>query len=199
MKQIKLNKFARSADQIIESVRGGKVVVLPFDTVYGLVANPFDELAIEKIYKIKGRSFDKPIALIFSSVEMLKKYISISAEQEKYILSKTPGAHTFILPWTVGDKKKFSSHYQKLEKIGLRIPDYQFILDFVGKIGQPIAATSANISGQPNCWTTDDFIDQIKNQIDEPDWIIDAGEMPKNPPSEVIDISNLQNIKILRN
>ncbi|MEI8060884.1 MAG: L-threonylcarbamoyladenylate synthase [Candidatus Berkelbacteria bacterium] len=183
---------------ISAAIKSGKVSVLPFDTVYGLVANPFDDAAIEKIYKIKGRDFDKPIALIFSSVEMLNKHISISPDQEKFITEKVPGAYTFILPWSAGDRTKFSSHYQKLEKIGIRIPNYEFILNLVEELGQPIAATSANVSNMPNCWKIDDFLLQIADQQEKPDLIVNAGELPKNPPSEVIDITDISSLKILR-
>ncbi|MEI6144236.1 MAG: L-threonylcarbamoyladenylate synthase [Candidatus Berkelbacteria bacterium] len=183
---------------ISTSIKSGQVIVLPFDTVYGLVANPFDNAAMEKIYKIKGRDFDKPIALIFSSVNMLKDYISISAAQEKFIEEKAPGAYTFILPWSDLDRKKFSSQYQKLEKIGIRIPNYEFVLNIVEELGQPVAATSANVSNMPNCWKVTNFLRQIADQQESPDLIINAGELPKNPPSEVIDISNLENIEVLR-
>lgn len=185
-------------DVIIEAIEDNKTAVLPFDTVYGLVANPFDDKAMAKIYKIKGRDFDKPIALIFSSVDMLTEYITLSKDQEDFIQNKVPGTYTFILPWLEGDRKKFSSGYQKLEKIGIRIPNYQFILGLVEELGEPIAATSANISDQPNCWSVDEFSDQTKNQNDLPDLIIDVGELPKNPPSEVIDISDQNNLKVLR-
>jgi len=179
-------------------ILSGQAVVLPFDTVYGLVANPFDSEAIGEIYKIKGRDFNKPIALIFSSVEMLKKYITLSKDQEDFIRDKVPGAYTFILPWSDTDKEKFSPQYQKLEKIGIRIPDYKFILDIVKKLGQPIAATSANVSGMDNCWNIDDFMTQIGNKSEKPNLIINVGKLPKNPPSEVIEISDLNNVSVLR-
>ncbi|MCX6810903.1 MAG: L-threonylcarbamoyladenylate synthase [Candidatus Berkelbacteria bacterium] len=196
MKIEKINQL--KIDSICQMIKSGQIVVLPFDTVYGLVANPFDDTAIQRIYDIKGRDFDKPIALIFSSVEMLTKYISISKDQEGFIRDRVPCAYTFILPWSKGDKEKFSPQYQKLGKIGIRIPDYKFILELVEKLDQPIAATSANVSGMENCWAVNDFQKQIRNQTEKPDLIIDTSELAKNPPSEVIDISNIENISTLR-
>jgi len=198
MKIIRINDWPKLRSDVKDALNNGQVIILAFDTVYGLVANPFDDAAVKKVYKIKGRDFDKPIALIFSSLEMLKRYISISAEQEQFIRDKVPGSYTFILPWGENDRKKFSFQYQKLEKIGVRIPNYRFILDFVEEIGQPIAATSANVSGEPNCWSINEFLKQIKNQKEKPDYIVDAGRLVKNPPSEVIDISNIKDIAVLR-
>ncbi len=193
-----INKI--DAATIIEAISSGKTVVMPFDTVYGLMANPFDDLAMEKIYQIKGRDFNKPIALIFSSIHMLKKFIPlISTETERYIAEKVPGGYTFILPWSKKDRRKFSLHYQKLDKIGFRIPDNKLLLDLISQHGKPIAATSANISGKENCWSADEFINQIKNQKEKPDYIFDGGELIASQPSKVIDISSTSDIKILRN
>lgn len=180
-------------------IKTGKTIALPFDTVYGIIADPFNDDAIDNIYKIKGRDFDKPVALIFSSAEMLKKYIDIDIDVENFIAEKVPGAYTFIFPWPESEKAKFAQRYQKLEKVGMRIPGCQPILDLVEELGHPIAATSANISGEPNCWSAEEFIEQIKDNEYKPDLIIDGGALEKNPPSEVIDISNLNQIKVLRN
>ena len=198
MKKIDITLYPKCKLEIIKAVKKGKTAVFPFDTVYGLIADPFNFAAIHRIYEIKGRDYSKPIAMIFTSVEMLKDYISLSREQEKFISDRTPGAYTFIISWQAKDRKKFSSQYQKLEKIGIRIPNHEFVLDFVKNISQPIAATSANISGMPNCWSIDDFTLQMKNSEFKPNYVVDAGKLPTNPPSEVIDISDPSSISTLR-
>ena len=198
MKMTNIVDYPKFRTEIVKAIRNGETAVLPFDTVYGLAANPFCDDSMDRLYKIKGRNFNKPVALIFASIEMLKKFISISSDQEKFICQRTPGEYTFIIPWRIRDKKKFSKHYQKLEKIGARIPNYKFILDFAKEIDQPIAATSSNVSGNDNCWNVDDFLEQINNSNFKPDFIIDAGELSKNPPSEIIDISDINNIETLR-
>lgn len=188
-----------SLKQLSLQLKDGKVLVLPFDTVYGIVADPFNEEAIDKIYKIKGRDFNKPIALIFSSVEMLSRHIEIDEDLRKFIDTKVPGAYTFIFPWSDNEKNKFAKQYHNLEKVGIRIPDYKFILELVEELDQPLAATSANVSEKPNCWSIDEFVNQIEGNEHKPDLIVDAGELDKNPPSEVIDISSLANIETIRN
>ncbi|MFA5158349.1 MAG: L-threonylcarbamoyladenylate synthase [Patescibacteria group bacterium] len=192
MKKLDIKKIA-------QEINSGKAIVLPFDTVYGLVANPFNTDAMNKIYNIKGRDFNKPIALIFSSVDMVKQYINLDKKVETFIKAKTPGAYTFIFPWSKKERSHFANQYHSLEKVGIRIPDNKNILDLIKKLGQPIAATSANVSDQPNCWSVQEFESQIKDNEYQPDLIIDGGVLSKNPPSEVVDISNIEEIKILRN
>lgn len=185
-------------EQSSKIIKNGGTVVLPFDTVYGIIADPFNDDAIKKLYEIKGRNFNKPIALIFSSLAMLKKYIKVDSDAEKFITEKVPGPYTFIFPWSKDEKAKFAKHYQNFDKVGIRIPNFQNILNLVDALDQPIAATSANISGAPNCWSPDDFINQIKNKSDKPNLLIDGGQLEKNLPSTVIDISSTNDFKILR-
>ena len=183
---------------ISATIKNGGTIVLPFDTVYGIIADPLNFDAIQKIYKVKGRDFNKPIALIFSSVSMLKRYLEVDKDAEDFVTKKIPGPYTFIFPWTDDEKIKFAPQYQKLDKIGVRIPDSKYILDLVDYLDQPIAATSANISGEPNCWSADEFVSQIKNNTVKPYLIFDGGPIEKNQPSQVIDISSLSDIKVLR-
>jgi len=198
MKIIKNENYPSFSRQVAQCIRDGGVAAVPFDTVYGLVGNPLSDVSMEKIYKIKGRDFSKPVALVFSSLLQLQEYIKLSPNHLRALSKAVPGRYTFILPFDIQDRLKFSDRYQQLEKIGVRIPDNAFVKNLIEDIGLPIAATSANISGQENCWSADEFLDQIKNSTETPDYIIDAGQIKKLPPSEVIDISDPENPLVLR-
>lgn len=198
MKIIKFDKFQIKKIKIAKEILAGKTVVLPFDTVYGLVANPFSETGMKNLYAIKGRDFNKPIALIFSDVKGILKYVKISKEQFNFMDSRLPGPFTFLLKIKSSSKKRLSSCYKNLKLIGVRVPNQPLVLDLVSTIGQPIAATSANISGGDNCWSVNDFLQQIKNSDTFPNFIVDAGKIVKNQPSKIFDLSDIKKIKELR-
>jgi tRNA threonylcarbamoyl adenosine modification protein YjeE len=82
--------------------------------------------------------------------------------------------------------------------IGVRIPDYQLLLDLIKEYGKPITATSANMSYKPAPYSIDKLIQNLpKKSLDMIDLIIDAGELPQNPPSTVLD-TTLNTLSILR-
>jgi L-threonylcarbamoyladenylate synthase len=198
MKIIQKSNFFNFEKQLVKACREGGTIVMPFDTMYALVANPFNDQSIDQLYKIKGRDFNKPVSLAFSSASQILEYIRMSSQQELLINKSVPGDYTFILPFDVRDRKNFSNQYRKLDKIGIKITNDKFVIDFIEKVGHPIAATSANISDMPNCWSADDFLNQIRSSEAKPDYVIDGGTILETPPSEVVDISDTKQPKVLR-
>lgn len=180
--------------EIISALKNDGTVVFAFDTVYGLVADPRSEKAIDKIYRIKGRDFKKPIALVFADMNDLDRYVDIDSNGYKKIKKLLPGSYTLI-----AKNKHFkflSKHYEKLDDLGFRIPDNKVITELIKEYDSPIAATSANVSGMDNCWSASSFLDQIQNQEFKPDLVIDSGKIEENKPSKVIDLTNN---KVIRN
>lgn len=75
--------------------------------------------------------------------------------------------------------------------VGIRIPDYPLILKIIKAFGKPITSTSANISGAKNPWSIQDILETTpKQKLELIDLIIDAGQLPKRPPSTVIDTTH---------
>jgi len=169
----------------VKSIREGKVLVCPTDTVYGLVADATNEKAVEKIYKIKKRSREKPIPIFVKDIEMAKSLAKISPDQEKFLKKVWPGKITVVLQ----SKDKGT--------IGLRIPKYKFLLDLIKHIDRPLTGTSANISGKPPSTKIKEVISQFKSQKYQLDLILDAGNLPKSKPSTVLDLTKFPP-KILR-
>lgn len=196
MEIVKVNSGFSKIDKISQVINAGGTVVMPFDTVYGLIADPTNQSAMEMIYKIKGRDFQKPIALVFDSLDRASEYGNFNKSNRKYIKDHTPGKYTFITKFNLSGQKNLSSHYQKLDKIGIRIPDFDLVIDLIKLLNKPIAATSANVSGEQNCWSASDFITQIKENKYKPDLVIDCGLIELSAPSKVID---LEDSKIIRN
>lgn len=86
-----------SITKIAKSIKAGEVLVLPTDTVYGIVSDAFNGEAVRKIYELKNREYSNPMSVVVSNIEMVKKVAKNISETEKKIIEKfLPGALTII-------------------------------------------------------------------------------------------------------
>jgi len=185
--------LAETIKKAAKSIKEGRIIILPTDTVYGFVADAKNKKAVEKLFKIKKRKKEKPIPIFVKNIEMAKKLVLIDKEQEKFLKKVWPGKVTVVL-----ERKKGQNLYGLDRKtVAIRIPDYRFLNILLKKINRPLTGTSANISGKPTSTKIKEVINQFKNQKHQPDLIIDAGNLPKNRPSKVVDLRG-RKIKILR-
>jgi len=185
--------FEEIIGKAMKFIKEGRVVVLPTDTVYGLAADAANKKAVERLFKIKKRKRNKPIPIFVKDIEAAKKIAEIDKKQEKFLKKVWPGKVTAVLK-----KKKEQKIYGVDKKtIGLRIPKYKFITALLFKINRPLTGTSANISGKPASIKIEEALKQFENERYQPDIILDAGNLPKNKPSKVVDLTG-KKIKILR-
>jgi L-threonylcarbamoyladenylate synthase len=145
----------------VRILRHGGVVVAPTETVYGLLARWSDEAARERIYQLKRRPADKRLQMLAPSLAAaesagLLPHPALSALAAGF----WPGALTVVAPARNNDS------------IGLRIPAHPFILAVLQKLGEPLAATSANLSGKPPAVNADAA---VKDLDGAPDLLVDGG------------------------
>lgn len=193
--KIKQKNFEELVAITVKSIRQGKVIVSPTDTVYGLIADATNKKAVEKIFKIKKRPENKPLPVFIKDLAQVKELVKIDKTQEKFLKSVWPGATTLVF-----ERKKSKIKLYGLDKktIALRIPKYKLIIEIIKKLKRPLAETSANISGKPTSNKIKEITSQFKNQKYQPDLILDAGDLPRKKPSIVLDLTILPP-KILRN
>lgn len=200
--------------KIRQALESGQVLVLPTDTVYGLVADATNNQAVKKIFIIKDRPTDKPIGIFVKDMAMAKRFAEINLQQEEILKKYWPGPTTFIFrikplaetglnpvsasrspgtrPGLVpGQKHNFVCRELLAggRTIGMRIPDYKLFLRLFNGIDFPLAQTSANISGQASPLKATEIISQFKNRHLKPDLIVDAGYLGENQASTVIDLT----------
>lgn len=195
MKILKIGSknFAEVIKIVIKSIKKGEVIVLPTDTVYGLITDATNKKAVEKIVKIKGRAEKKPLSKFIKSIKEAKKFARINKSQENFLKKVWPGKVTVVLK-----KNKGKKVYEVGKRmIGLRIPNYKLINILLKKLNRPLIGTSANISGKQASTKIKEIIRQFENQKYQPDLIIDKGNLPKSKPSAVIDITE-EEFKVLR-
>ena len=174
--------------------RGG-VVVCATDTGYLLGVNGLNPGAIQKIYQIKGRAFDKPLHLVAADLRMVKILAEVDERAEQIMQYFWPGPLTLIL------KKKPlvpDSLVSGLANVGLRIPDNAFLLRLVQMAGVPITATSANRSGYNTPYTIEQVLTELGEAVRHVDLFIDQGETRHGSPSTIFDLTRTPP-QILRN
>jgi len=223
MEIIKLTKsnYRSVVKQAINILKQGGVIVYPTETAYGLGADFFNPQAIKKIYQIKGRNYRKPLSIIASSFTMAQGLVKFDKLGLKLAKKYWPGALTLILQdarhnrqetpakgWsalrrqsfgasaTSGRKKSQISNL-KSQTLGLRISSNKLAATIVGRLGRPLTATSANISGKSELYSAKEAVKEFGRRKFKPDLIIDAGRLPQRKVSTIAQI-NKGRIKILR-
>ena len=177
-------------DQAAAVIQAGGMVAFPTDTVYGIGVSAFDEKAIEKIYDVKGRSHLKAIPILVGDEENLAQITPpIPLYIQQIIDNFWPGPLTLVLPM----RSELPGNLSPWPTIGLRLPDHDIIRRLLQETG-PLAATSANLSGEPSALTADEVLQQLEGRID---LILDGGPVPGGQASTVLDCSG-EKMKVLR-
>lgn len=145
-----------AADQVVEALLAGAVVVLPTDTVYGLVALPGDEAATTLLFDLKGRRHDSPIAVLCADVRQAMELIApedaaaVRAVAERW----WPGPLTLVCR----RHPNVDLHLGLPDTtVGLRVPDHPLVRAVAQRVG-PLAATSANRHGEPTAATAEEAL-----------------------------------------
>lgn len=159
----------------------GAVLLVPTETVYGLICKADDTAAIDRIYRMKHRDSAKQLGCFASTADQLqlKQDDRVQMLIDKYC----PGAITIVAARKDGST------------VGFRIPDHPFLQELLNRTGLVLAQTSANRSGRPNALTVDEALAEL---TENPDIVVDAGPIPADAQaSTVVDASGPE-LRILR-
>jgi len=159
----------------------GGVVAAPTDTVYGLLARADRPEAIKEIYRLKGRDYRKPLVLL--AVEADALVAEPSEIYQRLSRGLWPGGLTLVVRASPQVK---DWGLDSRGTVGLRCPADDFLRNLIQAAGIPLASTSANRSGQPECYSAGEV---LKNLKAAPDLLIEGGQRRRLRPSTVLDIS----------
>lgn len=167
-----------------ELIRAGELVAVPTETVYGLAGNGLDASAVEKIYEVKGRPEVKPLSLMVPGVDALHIY-GRNVSRGAVVLAERfwPGPLTIVVE---ADKKIPGIVRAGGETVGLRCPDSDKTLALLELCGVPLAAPSANPSGDPSPKTVEEVAAYFDGRIAA---IIDGGVCGLGRESTIVDLS----------
>ena len=177
-------------NDLIKNIEDGNLVIVPTDTVYGISCDATNKEAIEKVFIAKQRE-QKPLIVMVSNIDMLKKYVKNINDLEQQLIDKYwPNTLTILF-------EKNDNLLEEItcgsEYVGIRMPDNKLLLELMNKINKPIISTSANISGNSVITNTNLIEPELKKYIS---YIYDDGEKT-NVASTLVKVEN-NKIKILR-
>jgi L-threonylcarbamoyladenylate synthase len=182
-----INQRQVNLDDIVSTLKKNGLVIMPSETLYGAFVDATNQKSINKLNEYKARPFGKPYSVAVTNQEMAERYVDLNKTAKNLYKNFLPGPLTVV---SKGKHKVAKGVESENGTLGIRIPSYKLILDVVKKLGKPITATSANASYQKRPYKIDDILENLsEKQKGLIDLIIDAGELPHNEPSTVIDTS----------
>ncbi len=193
--RVDLSSLKRSEVRMIgEMVRGGGVVAMPTDTVYGLCTIMDREESLIRIYKIKGRSGAKPLPVLVDSLEMARSIAKIDPRMERILRDIWPNKISVILQRRASVPDLLTSG---TDRVMVRWADSTFVNAVIASVGRPITATSANISGKRPISDGRLLRREFLGRVHKPDMIVDAGRISEsNEPSTIIDLAGKRPILV---
>ena len=182
---------AEAITAAIDTVKSGRLVVMPTDTVYGIGADAFDSRAVASLLAAKGRGRDMPVGVLVGSWHTIAGLVySVPDAAHELIRAFWPGALSLVvqqapsLQWDLGDARG---------TVMLRMPLQPVALEMLREIG-PMAVSSANISGQPAATTAAEAQRQLGDLVDV---YLDGGPSEQQAASTIVDLTG-EAPKILR-
>jgi L-threonylcarbamoyladenylate synthase len=167
----------------ISAAKGGRLVVLPTDTVYGIGADAFDSDAVAALLAAKGRGRDMPVGVLVGSWHTIDGLVyAVPPSARELIQAFWPGAlslvvrHAPSLQWDLGNSAG---------TVMLRMPLHPVAIDLLREVG-PMAVSSANISGSPAALTAQDARTQLGERVEV---YLDSGPSPQGAASTIVDLT----------
>ena len=157
---------------------------IPTETVYGLAANAYSDLATSKIFKLKKRPKNNPLIVHYYSLENLKKDCKINQNFIKLYKKFCPGPINFILK--LKSKNKISKNVTNKKKtLAVRFPKHSLTRKLLKELDFPLAAPSANISTKVSAVSKKDVKEEFGNKIK---FILDGGSSKIGLESTIVNL-----------
>lgn len=166
-----------------EALKGGRLVVLPTDTVYGIGADAFNSAAVSALLSAKGRGRDMPVGVLVGSWHTIEGLVYTMPDGARDLIRAFwPGALSLVvtqapsLQWDLGDARG---------TVMLRMPLHPVAIELLREVG-PLAVSSANVSGRPAAVNADEARSQLGDLVDV---YLDAGPSDQGAASTIVDLT----------
>lgn len=162
-----------SLERAADAVRAGRIVAIPTDTLYVLIADPFSLNAIASVFRAKGREMHRALPILVDSMTMAEEYAKQPLSPRFYLLARRfwPGPLTIIVPAGNLLPLKVTGNTGRL---AIRQSAATVPAKLLELIGSPVIATSANLSGKPACRSGIEVFGAMDGRVD---LILDAGSV----------------------
>ena len=173
-----------SLKQAVEALRRRETIVLPTDTVYGVGTLAYDAEAVAGLFRVKERPSEKAIPVFVGNMAELPR---VCGEINPVLLPLLehywPGGLTAVLPVSTSLPTVLTNNQPT---VAVRMPDHPVIAELLAMVGEPLAVTSANLSGQPTPRTAAEIKEQLDGRVT---LILDDGPSPLAEPSTILDLT----------
>jgi tRNA threonylcarbamoyl adenosine modification protein (Sua5/YciO/YrdC/YwlC family) len=171
--------------QARQAIGRGALVVLPTDTVYGIAADAFNAIAVQRLLDAKGRTRQSPPPVLVAGVAMVRALVAeLPSAVEDLIATFWPGGLTVVLPsqpslnWDLGETQG---------TVAVRMPDHRIALELLEETG-PLAVSSANLTGDPAALDAQDAQQMLGDRVDV---YLDGGPAAVGVASTILDATPL--------
>jgi L-threonylcarbamoyladenylate synthase len=168
-----------------ELLRAGDVIAFPTDTVYGLAVRAADPRALPKIFEVKGRPPSKALVLMTAHPSELGRWVELDERALAFMARWWPGPLTLVLRALEHVLPPLAMESPRT--LAVRIPDHPVALDLLREMGEPIATTSANLSGAPPA-----LVAQAVSWLPGLAAVVDGGAAPGGVASTLLDLTGLE-------
>jgi L-threonylcarbamoyladenylate synthase len=171
-----------SLENALSCLNSGGVVAIPTETVYGLAADARSDVAVAKVFALKGRPSTNPLIVHVSSVEVAERYAVLDDRSRRLFAAFSPGPLTIVLPSRGVISKLVTAG---LDTVGLRIPDHPLALELLRTFDGPLAAPSANKSNHVSPTTAE----HVRSAFGEAVSVLDGGPCRVGIESTVLSLA----------
>lgn len=162
-------------ERAAEIIRRGGVVAVPTETFYGLAANATHQIAIARIFEIKGRAQTKALPLVAASLQQVSAILGpLDDKTARAAKAFWPGPLSLVVTAT-----------PQLSSVAIRVPGHAFVRALCERAGALLTSTSANLTGEPAAETADAVAAALGALVD---LIVDDGPAAGGKPSTIVDL-----------
>ncbi|BBY38456.1 putative threonylcarbamoyl-AMP synthase [Mycobacterium mantenii] len=165
------------------ALKGGRLVVMPTDTVYGIGADAFNSAAVSALLSAKGRGRDMPVGVLVGSWHTIEGLVYTMPDGARDLIRAFwPGALSLVvtqapsLQWDLGDARG---------TVMLRMPLHPVAIELLREVG-PLAVSSANVSGRPAAVDANEARSQLGDLVDV---YLEAGPSDQGAASTIVDLT----------
>ncbi len=155
----------RSLLEVVEALWAGALAAFPTDTVWGIGVRADDPRAVERLFALKGRDDRKPVACLVPSLAWVEAHwpVPLPGDLREEARRGWPGALTLVAP---APEDFLPAPRRGAPGLGLRVPDHAALRELLARLDLPLAASSANRSGQPVLTDAEAIARELGGQLD---------------------------------
>ncbi len=185
----------KDIDILAERFKRGDVIIFPAETSYALGCDASNQQAVDRIFDIKKRDYNKPLLIIVPDIQSARNYLVWNKNIDELAKKYWPGPLTVI-----GEYSGLSltrGVVSKNNTVAVRVPDDLWLKELCQKMNGPLVATSANISGEESLYNFAEINEIFSLSDNPPDVLVDGRDLPKNSPTTIVEASG-RDIKLIR-